>query len=91
LDHSSLNEVFITPVKQEIDDGEKLVKKSLILEDLQAERTSHSIEINKSYVKNENDDTKIDIAEGKAWQKLMNLLMQLRKVCDQYFSCFMQF
>lgn len=39
-----------------------------------------------SRVKKESDqgNSKIAIDEGKAWQKLMNLLMQLRKVCDQY-------
>jgi len=26
----------------------------------------------------------VDVKEGHAWSKLMNLLMQLRKVCDQY-------
>ena len=93
MDHSTLNEVLIEPVKQEIDDGEKFVKKSLTLEGLETKRTSHSIETNGSRVKKENDDinSKIDVAEGKAWQKLMNLLMQLRKICNQYFSCYIQF
>ena len=36
--------------------------------------------------KGKDTSSKADIGEGKAWQKLMNLLLQLRKVCDQYIS-----
>ena len=36
--------------------------------------------------KEKDTSSKADIGDGKAWQKLMNLLLQLRKVCDQYIS-----
>jgi hypothetical protein len=71
LDTSTLKEVFDSPVNGE---------------DTKMEVDTSSAVKQEGVMKESDESSKIYIAEGNAWKKLMNLLMQLRKVCNQYLS-----
>jgi len=81
LDTGALNEVFnASNIKNEIKE-----------EDTSFDYSFQPVGSDFSHVKMEKDTSisditseKIDPETNKAWQKLMNLLMQLRKVCNQY-------
>jgi SWI/SNF-related matrix-associated actin-dependent regulator of chromatin subfamily A member 5 len=77
LDNATLNDVFNASVKPEED---KPVK-----EEQQLGKRGH-VNAESKIVKPEESYPQIDLQDGRAWAKLMNLLMQLRKVCDQYSS-----
>ena len=87
LDTASLKDVFDSSVKTEVDEEDISTNLMQDIQDISQERPSR--------VKQENigkDDKSaldpsgqaINLKDGKSWAKLMNLLMQLRKVCDQY-------
>jgi hypothetical protein len=93
LDHAALNEVFNVPVKNEVNvvlseipDPMNVNRKGRdTATKTEKESKLHPLETNLRQFEKENNNTnsKIITAEGKEWQKLMNLLMQLRKVCNQ--------
>jgi len=93
LDHAALNEVFNAPVKNEVDvvlreipDPMNVNKKGRdTATKIEKESMSHPLETNTRQFKKENNNknSKIITVEGKEWAKLMNLLIQLRKVCNQ--------
>lgn len=70
LDTSTLKEVFQGSMCE--------VKKENSSFDFSSNREVQSL------TKKEDVSTNSETPAGQAWQKLMNLLMQLRKVCDQY-------
>ena len=83
LDTGALNEVFTPNTSRE---NEMKEERDISLD--------YSFETEKSDISNIKENksisihgtNKIDTEKGDAWKKLMNLLIQLRKVCNQYIS-----
>jgi hypothetical protein len=88
-----LNEVFNAPVKNEADVALREIPNPMNVNRKGRDTTTkmekdsklYPLETNPRRFEKENNNTnsKIIAVEGKEWQKLMNLLMQLRKVCNQ--------
>jgi hypothetical protein len=77
LDTLTLNEVLNGPVAngpKDADTSDDSIAFSV--------STTSSLEIKQE--NSQSSDHDIEPADKKAWQKLMNLLLQLRKVCNQY-------
>jgi SWI/SNF-related matrix-associated actin-dependent regulator of chromatin subfamily A member 5 len=72
LDTATLRDVFNGPVKAEDIDNVKVKKEQTVV------KTDYFVD------ESTNPSQKIDLADSKSWQKLMNLLIQLRKICNQY-------
>ena len=74
LDTAALNDVVGTtqPIKPEFDAEDK--EEPIIAEQRRLQVKLESAEV---------APQQVDETTGNAWQKLMNLLMQLRKICDQ--------
>jgi hypothetical protein len=106
LDTAALNEVFHSSVKAEVKEENPSIGLMEDIQDTSQDIPRHvkQEDIRQEDIKQE-DITQEDIhtldpsaqqfnlQDGKAWAKLMNLLMQLRKVCDQYMpflSCLMK-
>jgi hypothetical protein len=87
LDTASLNEVFDGSVKAEVKDEDLSTD---LMDDIQDISQDIPRRVKQEDIKQEEIQTldpsaqQINLQDGKAWAKLMNLLMQLRKVCDQY-------
>ena len=75
LDNDALNEVVGTAgtIKTEVKTEEK--EETIIAERRSLQVKSEPVEATTQ---------QFDVTSGTAWQKLMNLLMQLRKVCNQW-------
>jgi hypothetical protein len=82
-----LKEVFNGSVKAEVKEEDLSTD---LMDDVQAISQDIPRHVKQEDVKQEEIQTfdpsvqQINLQDGKAWARLMNLLMQLRKVCDQY-------
>lgn len=78
----ALNDVFNTNVKSEIKEEDTSFDCSFQTDGSDISRIKKEEGTSMSDISEE----KIDTENGSAWKKLMNLLMQLRKICNQYLS-----
>jgi hypothetical protein len=82
-----LKEVFNDSVKAEVKEEDPSTD---LMDEIQAISQDIPRHVKQEDVKQEDIQTfdpsaqQINLQDGKAWARLMNLLMQLRKVCDQY-------
>ena len=81
LDTVALNDVFNGSIKREIKEEDSSFDCSLQTVGSEISRVKMEEE-NTSM--SDDADQKFGTENSNAWQKLMNLLMQLRKVCNQY-------